>query len=55
MSPVGKENWTLTKSNLEENLLFSGSNVNKQRKCDDWSPLFVAAMLGRVEVTNKRL
>ena len=53
MSPVGKENWTLTKANLEENLLFSGSNVNKQRKCDDWSPLFVAAMLGRVEVIKR--
>ena len=25
--------------------------MNKQRKGDDWSPLFVAAMLGRVEVT----
>ena len=29
---------------------FSGSNVNKQRKGDDWTPLFVAAMLGRQEV-----
>ena len=25
--------------------------MNKQRKGDDWSPLFVAAMLGRGEVT----
>ena len=28
----------------------TGSNVNKQRKGDDWTPLFVAAMLGRQEV-----
>ena len=29
--------------------------MNKQRKGDDWSPLFVAAMLGRVEVTLQLL
>ena len=28
-----------------------GANVNKQRQGDEWSPLFVAAMLGRLEVT----
>ena len=36
-------------------LFITGANVNKQRKGDDWSPLFVAAMLGRVEVTLQLL
>ena len=38
------------KFGIKSKEVFSGSNVNKQRRCDDWSPLFVAAMLGRVEV-----
>ena len=34
-------------------LIFSsGANVNKQREGDGWSPLFVAAMLGRLDTAN---
>lgn len=33
-------------------IFLSGANVNKQRDGDGWSPLFVAAMLGRLETAN---
>jgi hypothetical protein len=37
-----------------ETLILSliGANPNVQRKDDLWSPLFVAAMLGRTQVAN---
>ena len=49
---VKKGNLTFTKKIRDKKVIFPGSNVNKQRRCDDWSPLFVAAMLGRVEVKS---
>ena len=32
--------------------MFIGANPNVQRKDDLWSPLFMAAMLGRTQVAN---
>merc|ERR1712128_358931 len=33
-------------------LLKAGAHVNKQRKGDGWTPLFVAAMLGRLDIAT---
>ena len=33
-------------------ILYSGATVNKQRETDGWTPLFVAAMLGKLETAN---
>jgi len=39
-------------SQLVPILLRAGANVNKQRKGDGWTPLFVAAMLGRLDIAT---
>ena len=38
--------------NIKCFIFSSGANVNKPRDGDGWSPLFVAAMLGRLETAN---